>query len=446
MKRTFVRLAACFALTTIALATTNVHAGNHGRKHSAFAQSNGGGGNGGGNGPSMKSMKFQSGMSRNLSGLNANGGNGGGSGNGGNPSFNPSFARKMNKSFATNQGNGSLPSVTSTNKNLKFSKNTNSQLNSNLFTNPSFKANGRARRAPTNDVFDKSKLADAIKQGNFRPIDSGIGNGTGGNSGNGPQSGKFKGWDAKKFADVIKHDGDYPSDNLPGGIGKKVGDDKKFDPNWNDKFGGKFGDKFCDTPNQNKNCHNGFPWWKLWTNCYPNNCYPNNCYPNDWHCHYPNNCYPPIYYNYPPVTNVTVVNPLPPLPAQPTLVDGIDLELVDLRLVDLGDTAKGLGPRYRITYRNRGTLPAGNFQVMLLASTDGTPQPGLPSGVAEVAGAPSGQLLTVDVRLTPAPELSTMNNLIVALDTATQVIETEESNNVAVIDRTKVAMADLAVR
>lgn len=444
MKRTFVRLAACFALTTIALATTNVHAGDHGRKHSAFAQSNGGGGggNGGGNGPSMKAMKFQSSMSRNLSSLNTNGGGG----NGSNSSFNPSFSRKLNKSFANNAANGSLPNTTFSNKNLKFSKNTNGQLGGNQFTNPSFNLNGRSRRAPTNDVFDKSKLADAIKQGNFRPIDSGIGNGTGGND-NGPQPGKFKGWDPKKFADVIKHDNNFPGDNFPGDIGKKVGDGKKFDPNWNDKFGGKFGDQFCDTPNQqNKKCHNGFPWWKLWTNCYPNNSYPNNCYPNDWHCHYPNNCYPPIYYNYPPVTNVTVVNSQPPLPAQPTLVEGTDLELVDLRLVDLGDTAKGLGPRYRITYRNRGTVPAGNFQVMLLASTDGTPQPGLPSGVAEVAGAPSGQLLTVDVRLAPTPELATMNNLIVALDTATQIIETEESNNVAVIDRAKVLMADLAVR
>lgn len=411
MKRTFVRLAACLALSTVVLATTNVQAGDHGKKHSAFVQSNGGGGNGGGNGPSMKSMKFQSSMSRGLSSMSANGGNSGG-GNGGNSAF----ARKLNKSFANNSANGSFPNTTFKNKDLRFSKNSHGQFGGNSF-------------------------ADAIKKGDFRPIDSGIGNGTGGNNGNGPQFGKYKGWDPKKFADVIKHDGKFPI-----GDGKKIGDSQKFDSNWNDKFGGKFGDQFCDTPNQNKKCHNGFPWWQLWINCYPSNCYPNNCYPNDWHCHYPNNCYPPIYYNYPPVTNVTVVNPLPPLPAQPALVNGIDLELVDLRLVDLGDVAKGLGPRYRITYRNRGTLPAGNFQVMLLASTDGTPQPGLPSGVAEVAGAASGQLLTVDVRLTPAPELATMNNLIVALDTATQVIETEESNNVAVIDRAKVLMADLVVR
>ena len=231
---------------------------------------------------------------------------------------------------------------------------------------------------------------------------------------------------------MIKHEGNFPI-----GDGKKFGDGKKYGPD--------FGDKFCDTPNQNKKCHDGFPWWKLWVNCYPNDCYPNNCYPNDWNCHNHNHCYPPIYYNYPPVTNVTVVNPLPPLPAQPALVEGIDLELVDLRLVDIGDPAKNLGPRYRVTYRNRGTLPAGNFQVMLLASSDGTPKPGLPSGSAEVAGVAPGQLLTADVRLTMTPDISTLTSLIVAVDSASQILETEEANNVAVIDRAKVGMADLAV-
>ena len=186
MKRTFVCLAACFALVAIALASSTAHAGDHGKKRSAFSQSggNGGGNGGGGSGPSMKSMKLHSSMSSNLSGLSTNnggGGNGGGGGgNGGSSSFNPTFSRKMSKSFAQmQQSNSSLPGNNSGGKNLKFSKDLNGQLNSNLFANPSFNANGRARRAPSGDVSNKLKFADAFKNGKFQQIDSGIGNGTG---------------------------------------------------------------------------------------------------------------------------------------------------------------------------------------------------------------------------------------------------------------------------
>ncbi|MGD9634389.1 MAG: hypothetical protein AB7U97_14005, partial [Pirellulales bacterium] len=322
MKRTFVRLAACFALASIALASTNASAGDHGKKRSAFTQSGGGNGSGGGNSPSMKSMKLQSSTSRSFSGLSVNSGGGGG-GNSGNSSFNQ-FSRKTSKSLSSmSQGNSSLPKIQSNGKFNQQFKSLSSQSNGNVLANPSFNWNGNAHRTRSNEGFDKSKLSDAIKKGNFVPLDPGIGNGIETKPGKFP-SGKFKGWNPDKLADVIKDKGQFP-------IGDKVfGDGKKYGPD--------FGDKFCDTPNQNKKCHDHdcFPWWNIFINCYPNNCH------DHWHdgCH--NYCYPPIYYCYPPANYTTIINELPPLPAQPALVQGCDLELVDLRLVDLGDAAKNL--------------------------------------------------------------------------------------------------------
>jgi hypothetical protein len=89
-------------------------------------------------------------------------------------------------------------------------------------------------------------------------------------------------------------------------------------------------------------------------------------------------------------------------------------------------------------------LPAGNFQVLLLASPDGNPQPGLPTGIVEIAGLAPGQMFAADVRLPMTPDFATLGALVVALDSATQIPEFEERNNVAVLDRTKIMLADLA--
>jgi hypothetical protein len=444
MNCNWVQQTVCGALAALALIPAIATAGDNGKsRRSEFSQSGGGGG-GGNNGGSNSSMKFHASTPRNFSGWNNNGGQSGSS---------MSF---KNMSGGNNNG----PTSLSTGKYSKGPKNfQNQSLNSNLFANqssgPSSNSNGRARRASNGDQWNSNKFADAFKNGKFNQTNSGNGhnNGPGNiNGGNGPQSGKFKKWDPNKFADVIKHGGNgSPGNGFPGNGGVFPGNGGIVPKDWHGSPGK--GDKFCDTPNKDWHHKKNFPWWTIgiggcYPHNYPNNCYPNDCYGNKYH----NHCYAPIYYRYPPVTNVTVVNPAPlqlnqapQLPAQPALVDGVDLELLDLRLVDPGDATKNLGPRYRITFRNRGRVPAGNFQVMLLASNDGTPQPGLPSGTAEIAGVAPGETLTADVRLTMTPDLATLNALTVALDSATQVVEFEEGNNVAVLDRTKITPADLAM-
>lgn len=411
MIRSSVKLAVCGALVMLALAPATSHAGDKGNsRRSSFSQSSGGGG---GN----SSMKLNSSMSRKFSGLSSSGG--GTSSISGNASLNSNLSRSKSFSKSLSQTNQSNPSWMSINNSAgKYSKNAsgfNGQITgNNLTTNPSLNLNGRARRAPTSDVFNRIKLADAIQNGTFqpggKPIDSGFGNGTS------PQPGKFQTWDPNKFVDVLKHGNNFP------------GNGKKIDPGFNGKF--------CDT--QNKDCHNNkcFPWWTIGVG---------GCYPKDCHDHHDNHnhCHAPIYNVYPPITNVTVVQHVV-APVQPVFVEGVDLELLDLRLVDFGDPARNLGPRYRITLRNRGVLPAGNFQVLLLASPDGNPQPGLPTGIVEIAGLAPGQMFAADVRLPMTPELATLGALVVALDSATQIAEFEERNNVAVLDRTKILLADLA--
>jgi hypothetical protein len=56
----------------------------------------------------------------------------------------------------------------------------------------------------------------------------------------------------------------------------------------------------------------------------------------------------------------------------------------------------------------------------------------------------AGEVLSADVRLPVSADVATMNALIVALDSAVQITELDEQNNVAVLDRTKIAAADLA--
>jgi CARDB len=262
-------------------------------------------------------------------------------------------------------------------------------------------------------------------------------NSTGGNTVN-KWPGKFTKTDNGTFADSIKKHQFAPVEGIrigePNGPGNGNG-------NWPGKGNGKGKGK-------KKDCHNDcdFPWWPIIVGgCYNGgNCHHHHgCYDN-----YNGGCYNGGYYNntvtYPSVTNIIIDGPAvaPAAAADATLVTGIDLELLDVRLVDPGDAAKNLGPRYRLTFGNRGTLPAGNFQVMLMASVDGTPQTGAPSATSEISGLASRQVFAADVRLPLAAELATMTKFIVVVDSAAQIGEPDENNNVAVLDSAKIATVD----
>jgi hypothetical protein len=128
-------------------------------------------------------------------------------------------------------------------------------------------------------------------------------------------------------------------------------------------------------------------------------------------------------------------------PQAAALPGNIDLELIDLQLMDAGDAGRNLGPRYRVIYRNAGALAAGNFQVLLMASRDGSIDAQYPIGTAEVAGLNGGETSQVDVRLPATAQAADMAALIVAVDRALQVDDVNRDNNAAVIDRAALQVA-----
>jgi hypothetical protein len=420
MKRRSVVLAANCAVCALALAlTSSAFAGDRGKsKHSEFGLSNGGNSSGG----SSPSMKLYAGRSKSLSATGSNG-------NLNSSMFSKSLSTKSAQAYGQfGQGNSSLQNLSAAGGGNGTSKSKKTLITGNTLLGDAALSNSD-RRPPHWGVpnLNQQSLADAVQAGNFKPIDSGIGNGTGGGTIKWP--GKFKATNDSHIADKIKKHKLFPVENI------RIGE-----PNGPGKGNGK---------GKNKDCHDDcdFPWWPIIVG----GCYNGGGCNNNGNCHHHHDCYDNYHqgcYNpivtYPSVTNIVIEQSAidPAVAAQAALTPGIDLELLDVRLVDAGDAARNLGPRYRLVIGNRGTLPAGNFQLMLMASVDGTPKAGLPMATSEVAGLASRQVLAVDVRLPLATDLATMSKFIVVVDSAAQIGEPDENNNVAVLEREKIAAID----
>jgi hypothetical protein len=258
-----------------------------------------------------------------------------------------------------------------------------------LYTPPDFGPRGNSR--PKLPTLDQNKITDALKNSKLQPMQpnfslddivGGAGNGAG-NDGDAADQG------ADGQADLDADD-DNPHDaTVP------IGD--PHDPHDDD----------CD---HDHDCP--FPWW------------------------------PPVIIGggyCPPAAHITVIEQ--PIVVQ-TLPASIDLQIVDVRIVDFGDAAHHRGPRYRIVFTNVGTVATGNFQLMAMASNDGTPKPAAPVATAEVVTLAPGELASVDVRLPLTADLSTMGALIVVIDSAVEITETDEQNNVLILDRTEIAIAE----
>jgi hypothetical protein len=424
-----VKLVATGAVAAVAIAPTFALAGGKGKSdRSSFSQSNGNGGGNSGGGNS--SMKFHASRSKSLSGISSNGG---GSGGAGGSSFSQSFSAKKSKSFGQMNQSQSF-------QNLYSTSNGNGNGGSNL---SGIKKSGRNSRHAF-PIIDQQNLANAVQTGKFKPIDSGIGNGTGGTI---KWPGKFAKVDNGQIGDSLKKHKPFPVEGIrigePNGPGNWPG-------NGNGGGHGNGDGKGPGKGGKNKDCHDNFPWWPIivggcYGGGYGGNCHNHNgCYDN-----YNGGCYNNGgYYNntvsYPSVTNIVIEQPAvaPAVAPEATLATGIDLELLDVRLVDPGDAARNLGPRYRMTFGNRGTLPAGNFQVLLMASADGKPQAGAPSATSEISGLASRQVFAADVRLPLTADLATLAKYIVVVDSAAQIGEPDENNNLAVLDREKIATVD----
>jgi hypothetical protein len=156
-------------------------------------------------------------------------------------------------------------------------------------------------------------------------------------------------------------------------------------------------------------------------------------------------CTPWIYWNAPAWT------PLPEaacgtwVDLQPVVlpVAAADLQLVAVRFVDPGYPDENLGPRYRVWFRNNGSLAITQpFNVMLFAGNDRRLADNLPQAGVRVTGIGAGDMQSVDIRL--PVEVATMGSddrgnavpfgvVQVLVDANQEVAEITNANNGAVL-------------
>jgi hypothetical protein len=186
-----------------------------------------------------------------------------------------------------------------------------------------------------------------------------------------------------------------------------------------------------------------------------------NCFPNN-HCFYPWFVFWPyggyggyggyniynrptyVYGGYPAVNST----PIPYAPTVASTVSGIDLQLVDVRLLDKGDASQQIGPRYRVTFRNAGSTPVDHeFNVAVVAAVDANLTANLPTSESRITSVPTGETTSVDLRL-PASAFamgkdshSEFAKLFVVVDSRSEVNDVNRDNNGSGLDRTAVQPA-----
>jgi hypothetical protein len=116
-------------------------------------------------------------------------------------------------------------------------------------------------------------------------------------------------------------------------------------------------------------------------------------------------------------------------PIVPEAEGNVDLVLEDVHLA--AEPTKLAGPAYSVRFRNQGLANAGKFVVAAVASQDGQYNDQLPRAVLEVPGLAAGQSKDAVLRL-PRGEFGF---LILYLDAGNTVVETDKTNNAAVIER-----------
>ncbi len=151
-------------------------------------------------------------------------------------------------------------------------------------------------------------------------------------------------------------------------------------------------------------------------------------------CHGWNYWNTPVWTPLPEVACGTWVD-LPPV----EIVPDSDLQLLAVRFVDPGHPEEQMGPRYRVWFRNNGSLPiAQPFDVMLLAGRNSRLTANMPQAGVRVTGIDAGDVQSVDIRLpvevyamgrdargNPVP----FSVLQVLVDANREVAETSDANN-----------------
>jgi hypothetical protein len=153
-----------------------------------------------------------------------------------------------------------------------------------------------------------------------------------------------------------------------------------------------------------------------------------------------------------PVTPTPLVStataPATTIAATPSPVAGVDLQLVDVRILDNGDASKQIGPRYRVSFRNAGTSVVDHaFNVALVAADDANLTTNLPTIEGRISSVATGEIANVDLRL-PATAFdmgsdshSEFAKLFVFVDSHGEVNDVNRDNNATGVDRTAVQPA-----
>lgn len=155
---------------------------------------------------------------------------------------------------------------------------------------------------------------------------------------------------------------------------------------------------------------------------------------------------------------------LPPVikPARPAApqaaaspVSQFPLELVDVRLVDLGNASAGVGPRFRLVLKNVTLSKLDKpLEVVLTAGVSRDFSPALPTGVESVAELAPGATVPVDVRL-PAdamamnypgrPQPAPLSVVFVMVNSPKNAFGTSNVTTMAVLPLADVRLVDLAI-
>ena len=258
--------------------------------------------------------------------------------------------------------------------------------------------------------------------------------------------------------DVIKNNGKL-SDKLNGKLSDKMNGklNGKFADKFHDKLNTKFSDKISTKLGKNffKHGHHGHhhhhhhhnDWW----------CHKDFWSHKDYSCHslYFDWCFP--WYGpdwcwdyYPEV----IIDTYPVYISEPVVIVEtiVDLELVRVELLDVGEPARKLGPRFRVTARNVGTALVENAIVRIAAGRELDPAAFAKpiEATASFAVVTPGETVAVEVRLpleamtmnrtsegTPAP----FEALAAAVEPPPTLTDANPKNNFSLTPRKEIKLA-----
>ncbi|MDZ4783328.1 MAG: hypothetical protein SGJ19_24030 [Planctomycetia bacterium] len=153
----------------------------------------------------------------------------------------------------------------------------------------------------------------------------------------------------------------------------------------------------------------------------------------------------------------TVIRPASLVTPQPAPQPQVQfpLELVDVRLVDLGNASAGVGPRFRLVLKNVTPATLSQpFEVVLTAGISRDFSPALPTGVETVAEIAAGAVLPVDVRLPVdamtmnypgRPEPAPFSTVFVMVNGPKNAAGASSVTTMAVLDLADVRLVDMSI-